>query len=127
MQSADGATDAMIGIDHVVIAVDNPDVAADALEASLGLRAEGGGRHDALGTANRLVWLGDTYLELAAVVDPVVAERSWFGRLLVESLASGGGFATWAIAVGDLEAHLRWLAGGVELTGPRDGERRRPD
>ena len=48
------------GIDHLVIAVPDPDAAAAELSAALGLTPGGGGRHDGLGTFNRLIWLGDT-------------------------------------------------------------------
>lgn len=39
----------------------------------------------------------------------------------------GGGLATWAVAVDDLEAQLRWSSDGSGLIGPVAGERRRPD
>ena len=58
----------LVGIDHLVIAVADPDAAADELSETLGIPAGGGGRHDHLGTYNRLIWLGDTYLELIARV-----------------------------------------------------------
>ena len=70
-----GAADVLLGIDHVVLAVDDPDAAAAELEAKLGLAATGGGRHEALGTFNRLVWLGDSYLELIGVFDRELAAR----------------------------------------------------
>ena len=66
-----------LGIDHLVIAVTDPDHATAQLERVLGLAATNGGRHDALGTFNRLVWLGDTYVELIGVFDRALAERSW--------------------------------------------------
>src|SRR5664279_4167440 len=47
-------------IDHVLIACADPDVAAKAVETQLGLRVTGSGRHTALGTFNRLIWLGDS-------------------------------------------------------------------
>ena len=37
---------------------------------TVGLAPGGGGRHPRSGTFNRLVWLGDTYLELMGVSDP---------------------------------------------------------
>ena len=116
----------LLGIDHAVIAVDDPDGTAAALEADLGLISSGGGRHEALGTFNRLVWLGDSYLELIGVFDRELAARSWLGPAVLEALARGGGLATWAIAVDDLEAQLRWAPEG-SLVGPIDGERRRDD
>ena len=50
----------LTGIDHLVIACADPDAAAADLERTIGLAAGGGERHDALGTYNRIVWLGDS-------------------------------------------------------------------
>lgn len=118
----------LLGIDHLVIACVDPDAAAAGLERELGLRASGGGRHEALGTFNRLVWLGDTYLELIGVFDRALAERSWIGTPVVRALDAGGGLATWAVATDDLEGDVARLnAGGAGLAEPIAGERVRPD
>jgi hypothetical protein len=45
-----------------------------------GLASIEGGRHPGWGTANRIVPLGDAYLELVAVVDEAEAAQSAFGR-----------------------------------------------
>ena len=117
------------GIDHVVLAVPDPDAAATLLEERLGLEPAPGGRHAALGTVNRLVWLGDSYLELLGVFDEGLAAASWLGRPTLEALADGGegGLVAWSIAVDDLDAVLRWLPSDHGLTGPIDGARTRPD
>jgi len=47
------------GIDHLVIACADPAAAATELQSALGLAVGGGGRHDGLGTFNRIVWLAD--------------------------------------------------------------------
>jgi hypothetical protein len=115
-------------IDHLVIAVTDPDDAANQLEARLGLAPGGGGRHDALGTFNRLVWLGDTYLELMGVFDRDLAAGSWVGAPALPALDRGGGLATWAVAtdaIADDVAALR--ARGSDIAEPIAGERRRPD
>jgi catechol 2,3-dioxygenase-like lactoylglutathione lyase family enzyme len=117
----------LIGIDHVVLATDDPDETADALERKLGLVATGGGRHDAFGTFNRLIWLGDAFLELIGVADAGLAGRSWLGRPVLDALERGAGLVTWAIAVDDLDDALRWAPPDGPLVGPLDGERRRPD
>jgi glyoxalase-like protein len=118
----------LIGIDHVVLATEDPDATAAELERLLGLAATGGGRHDALGTENRLVWLGESYLELVGVFDRERAAASWLGAPVLASLAGGGGLVTWAIAVDDLDEALRWAPPGRGgLAGPTDGERRRDD
>ena len=112
----------LTGIDHLVIAVPDVDAGAAELEASLGLRATGGGRHPGQGTVNRLIWFGDSYLELIGVEDPVLAASSWIGQPTVAVLdrSADGGFATWAVATDDLGAF-------EGLDGPIDGERSRPD
>jgi hypothetical protein len=117
----------LLGIDHVVLATENLDAAAAALEKRLGLAASGGGRHEALGTVNRLIWLGDAYVELVAVFDPELAAQSWLGRPVLASLERGGGLVTWAIAVSDLDDTMRWAPPDADLEGPFDGERRRDD
>ncbi|MEO5940053.1 MAG: VOC family protein [Candidatus Limnocylindrales bacterium] len=117
----------LLGIDHIVLAAEDPDATAAELEAGLGLAATGGGRHDGLGTFNRLIWLGDAYLELVGVFDRDLAEQSWLGRPVLDSLAGGGGLVTWAIAVDDMAGALRWSPPDGGLSGPFDGERLRPD
>ena len=117
-----------LGIDHLVIACADPDAAVADLEVELGLGADGGGRHEALGTFNRLVWLGDTYLELIGVFDRTLAERSWIGAPTLRALDAGGGLATWAVATDDIEGDVvRLNADGARLAEPVAGARQRPD
>ena len=118
----------LTGIDHLVLASADPDTAAAELEAVLGLRAGDGGRHETLGTFNRLVWLGDSYLELIGVFDEELAASSWVGRPTLRALRQGGGLATYALASDDLAADVaRLRATGALLEGPLPGERIRPD
>ena len=118
-----------LGLDNVALACTDPDETAAALESRLGLAATGGGLHPDHGTRNRLIWLGDAYLELIGVVDPELASRSWLGRPVLAALASdgAGGLVTWAVAVDDLDVALRWAPPDSGLVGPVAGERRRPD
>ena len=117
----------IVGIDHVALATADPDATAADLEARLGLAAGGGGRHEGLGTFNRLVWLGDAYLELIGVFDKALARRSWLGKPVLDALESGSSLVTWVIAVDDLDGALRWGPPQGGLIGPLPGERRRPD
>ena len=50
------------GIDHLVIAVPDPDAAAAELTDALGIVFIGGGQHPGLGTFNRIAFLGEAYL-----------------------------------------------------------------
>jgi hypothetical protein len=118
----------LVSIDHLILAVRDLDEAADVLERTVGLRATGGGRHEALGTANRLVWFGDTYVELVTVDDPEVAKGSWLGAPTVAALERGDGFVGWAIRTDGLDADVRSArATGARFGDPQPGERTRAD
>ena len=78
-------------LDHVLISVTDLDGAAGELEARYGLTSVEGGRHAGWGTANRIVPLGDTYVELIAVVEENDGARSVFGRWIADGLRSGPG------------------------------------
>jgi Glyoxalase-like domain len=106
-------------LDHVLVAVDDLDAAARQVEEGYGLESVEGGRHQGLGTANRIVPLGETYLELVAVVD--------------DAEAAGSGFGRW-VAGGDVPRLLGWcvrtdLDGVAHRLGLTiaDGARARPD
>jgi Glyoxalase-like domain len=78
--TAGRATLVALELDHVLIAVADLATAAQDLEARHGLASIEGGRHPGWGTANRIVPLGEAYLELIAVVDEAEAARSPVGR-----------------------------------------------
>ena len=65
-------------LDHVLIAVDVLDEAGRWIEERHGLTSIQGGRHTGWGTANRIVPLGGSYLELIAVVDHKIVEIQVF-------------------------------------------------
>jgi glyoxalase-like protein len=98
-----------------------PDLAAAARDLSRdhGLESTEGGRHPGWGTANRIVPLGATYLELIAVVDEREAAGSAFGRWVLEA---GGGSRPlgWAVRTDDLDGVAKRLglttADGSRLT-----------
>jgi hypothetical protein len=78
-------------LDHVLIAVPDLDEAARAVEEGHGLASVEGGRHAGWGTANRIVPLGEAYVELITVVDEAEASRSAFGRWVAEGIRSWPG------------------------------------
>jgi hypothetical protein len=118
----------LLGIDHLVIAVRDPDAAAATMETDLGLAVTGGGRHELGGTYNRLAFLGDTYLELIGVFDPSLVgdpAASPVGRAAAALLDAGHeGLATYALATDDIDAEV---AGRRSFGRPVPGSRRRPD
>lgn len=116
------------GIDHLVMAVNDPDVAAAELTDALGLAFTGGGRHPGLGTFNRIAFLGDVYLELMGVDDPAAAAGWTIGAAAVQALKRGGGFATYGLVddgIRNIVARLQANGSGI---GPvAHGSRERPD
>lgn len=119
----------LLGIDHLVIAVPDPDAAAADLEAALGLAATGGGRHERAGTFNRLIFLGDAYLELIGVWDRALASAHPIGAAALAALDAGApGLVTWAIATDDAHREVAALrAAGSTIGEAVPGERVRPD
>jgi Glyoxalase-like domain len=114
--------------DHVLVAVRDLDAAAKTFETRYGLRALVGGRHPGVGTANMIIPLGASYLELIAVVDQAEAQRSATTRRITRAVDEGRTFAAWAVRTDHPDAlreHLR--ASGLDLEPPVKGARERPD
>lgn len=72
-------------IDHIVFCVPDLDEAGDYLARRYGFVSHPGGRHPGHGTANRIVPLRESYLELVAVVDAAEAAQSGFGSWVGEN------------------------------------------
>jgi hypothetical protein len=115
-----------VELDHVLIAVSDLAAAGREMEASHGLASIEGGRHAAWGTANRIVPLGDSYLELIAVVDEATAAETTFGRWVASSTSTSARPFAWAVRTSELDEVARRLGlsvhagsrtapGGVEL------------
>ena len=119
----------LLGIDHLVIAVPDPDTAAAELERTVGLAATGGGRHEMWGTCNRLAWLGDTYIELIGLFDPGLAATGAVSRPVAEALAEGRpGLVSYALATDDAGADTaRLRAAGSSIGEVETRSRTRPD
>lgn len=111
-------------IDHVLFAVPDLDEASEHLTRHYGLASLEGGQHPSWGTANRIVPLGDSYLELVTVVSPRSVESA-FGRWVTAATAPlGPGVAPmgWAVRTDELAAVCERL--GLSAA---SGERRTPE
>jgi hypothetical protein len=122
----------ILGIDHLVVAVRSPGDAAHILEHDLGLAVTGGGRHEAMGTHNRLAFLGDSYIELIGVFDAGLVRSSRVFAVGNASLAHlearGEGLATYALASDDVAGDVaRLRVAGSPIALPVAGQRVRPD
>ena len=93
----------------MLLAVTDLVAAGRELQARYGLASVEGGRHPAWGTANRIVPLGDSYLELIAVVDQAAAADSSLGQWVASRASRLGRPLGWAVRTGELDAIARRL------------------
>jgi Glyoxalase-like domain len=119
----------LLQLDHLVIAVPDPEAAAIQLERFVGLRCTGGGQHPQWGTYNRLAWLGDTYIELIGVADRALAPSGVVSRAVLAAIETRrSGLVTYAIASDDVAADgARLRASGSPIGEPEVRSRTRPD
>ena len=119
----------LLSLDHLVVAVIDPDAAAGELERMVGLRCTGSGRHPLWGTWNRLAWLGDTYVELIGVFDRSLTPNGPISRVVSEATDRGHvGLVSYAVASNALERDLaRLRARGSPLSDVEVRSRTRPD
>jgi hypothetical protein len=110
----------IVELDHVLVTVPGLAAAAHALDEEHGLAAIQGGRHPGWGTANRIVPLGDSYLELVAVVDAREAARSSFGKWVAASQSARLRPLGWAVRTSELSEVASRLNLNIEA-GSRTG------
>lgn len=119
-----GAKPEDIGLDHIILAIDNLARGIDEFARLTGVEPQRGGQHPGRGTENALVSLGGgSYLEILAPITPPPdsASRSAGAR---PTLSPAG----WALHTHDLAGLVtRLRAAGFSVLGPVPGFRRRPD
>src|SRR5262249_20947849 len=118
----------IIGIDHVIIAVDELDKAMESWQR-LGFQVLKGGEHPQFGTHNALVPLADGfYFELMAIKDPTLIDRFPITSRLHEVLSSENRFVGFALDSNDLNGDLNAIRErDVAIHKAPPGERVRPD
>jgi hypothetical protein len=105
-------------LDHVIYGTADLETAAARIEAELGLDVLPGGHHVGQGSHNRIVPLGDGYLELMAIDDPEEAAANPFGQVLLEVLPVER-LVGYAVQVDDIHAVAQRIGTPV-LTVKRD-------
>lgn len=95
----------MLRLDHLAVSARSLDEGVAAIEAALGVTMAGGGQHPAMGTHNRLLSLGDLYLEVIAVdpAAPAPGRPRWFD---LDRFTGPPRLTTWIAATEDMEAAL---------------------
>ena len=66
----------MLVFDHIAISANDLEAGVDAVESALGVALAGGGEHPHMATHNRLLGLGDLYLEVIAP-NPAAPRPAW--------------------------------------------------
>jgi len=112
-------------VDHLLLGARDLDEGIAWLDARTGVKAQPGGSHPGVGTRNALVSLGGRqYLEIIAP-DP---GQSTFNFNIDLRALSAPRLVTWAVSTPDADAAAAAARRhGLEVFGPRDGSRTRPD
>lgn len=108
--------DAALTLDHFVVAAETLAEGVAMVEERLKVPMAPGGRHDVMGTHNRLLSLGDAYLEVIAVdpAAPAPARARWYG---LDRFRGPPRVTNWVARTADLDAALPWAppGGGAPL------------
>src|SRR2546430_2872073 len=113
----------LTAIDHIIIGVNNREQAATQFSQQLGLAVSGGGIHPTGGTANRIIVIGDTYLELIAIYNPAEAQQSMLDRLAIHE-----GYLNFVLASNDIEADSKAMINrSIPILGPTPGSLKAAD
>lgn len=102
----------MLRIDHLAVSCTDLAAGAAAVEAALGLPLVAGGVHPHMGTHNRLLGLGDLYLEVIAI-DPGAVAPAWPRWFALDDFVGAPRLTNWVAACDDLEAAVAVAPAGV--------------
>lgn len=95
----------MLRLDHLAVVAGRLDDGVAAVEALLGVPMAGGGKHPLMGTHNRLLGLGDLYLEVIAIDPdaPAPPHPRWFD---MDRFTGPPRLANWVAGCDDLAAEV---------------------
>jgi len=106
-------------IDHVLLATRDIDAAARRLLDRYGLASVRGGEHPQWGTGNRIVPVGDAYIEIIGITDAEVAATAPLGRWITSHTTDGDVLAGVMIEPTDFDGVCTRL-GLTPIPGMRD-------
>jgi Glyoxalase-like domain len=95
----------MLALDHLAISAETLEAGAEWVEMALGVSLAGGGKHPHMSTHNRLLSLGDLYLEVIATdpAAPKPAHPRWFD---LDNFHGAPRLTNWICRTDDLDAAL---------------------
>ena len=94
-----------LALDHIAISAKTLEAGADWVEMALGVPLAGGGKHPHMGTHNRLLSLGDLYLEVIAI-DPQAPKPAWPRWFDLDAFRGPPRLTNWICRTADLDAAL---------------------
>jgi hypothetical protein len=95
----------MLRLDHLAVSALTLDEGVAAVEAALGVALAPGGKHAHMSTHNRLLGLGDVYLEVIAT-DPAAPAPVWPRWFDLDHFRGPARLTNWIAACNDLDAEL---------------------
>lgn len=94
-----------LGFDHIAVSAETLAAGVEAVEAALGLPLAGGGQHPHMATHNRLIGMGDLYLEVIAA-DPGQPRPGWPRWFDLDNFTGRPRLTNWVAASADLAGDL---------------------
>jgi len=102
----------MLSFDHLAVSAGTLAEGVAAVEAALGVALAGGGQHPHMGTHNRLLGLGDLYLEVIAI-DPVAVRPAWPRWFDLDHFTGPPRLTNWVARCTNLAAEVAASPAGV--------------
>ena len=99
-------------LDHLAVSAMSLEKGVAHVEAALGVALAPGGQHPLMATHNRLLGLGDVYLEVIAA-DPAAPRPTWPRWFDLDRFSGTPRLTNWIAACDDLEAELAQGPEGV--------------
>lgn len=112
----------MTRIDHVIYGTQDLDAAGQRFWHEYGLASYEGGLHPEYGTANRIVPLGDAYIEIMGIHGEAAARMNPLGDFVLSQIDGGDRWIAWCLRPDDIDATASRI-GSVAVP----GHRTRPD
>lgn len=102
----------MLAFDHIAISATSLAEGVEAVETALGLPLAGGGQHAHMATHNRLLGLGDLYLEVIAA-DPGQPAPAWPRWFDLDAFTGPPRLTNWVARCDDLAAEIALSPAGT--------------
>lgn len=102
----------MLALDHLAVSAGTLEAGAEWVERALGVPLAGGGKHAHMGTHNRLLSLGDLYLEVIAT-DPKAPKPTWPRWFDLDNFRGPPRLTNWICRTDDLDAALAAAPAGT--------------